>query len=251
MIKERLKTGVKSIFAMFGLDVRRYQGPSIKTDAFHTIKEIVGAGSCPLVFDVGGNVGQSVLNFRSSFPSSTIHSFEPAPNAYPRLEEVCRNLPGVFCWRYALGSREGEVEMNLNERSVFNSIREPQNYIQDTVYRRENVPVLTLDQFCDDRSIEFIDILKTDTEGFDSEVFKGASRMLEGDRIGLIYFECFFQSVYGCVQPFHETYKFLVDHGFSIVNFYNPRIKDFRLKLNDTLFINDDYAERVIGRRIG
>jgi hypothetical protein len=51
------------------------------------------------------------------------------------------------------------------------------------------VKVLTLDSFCEQRSIEKIDLLKVDVEGFEIEVFKGAKRMLENKNIQIIAFE--------------------------------------------------------------
>jgi hypothetical protein len=51
------------------------------------------------------------------------------------------------------------------------------------------VPVSTLDKFCSERSVKQIDVLKIDTEGFEFEVLKGATSMLDRKAIKFIYFE--------------------------------------------------------------
>ena len=40
-----------------------------------------------------------------------------------------------------------------------------------------NVKAVTLDKFCKDNSISFIDILKIDTEGFEANVLRGAQKI--------------------------------------------------------------------------
>ena len=53
----------------------------------------------------------------------------------------------------------------------------------------EDVHVTTMDQFCATNGIDRIDLLKTDTEGFDLQVLKGASKLLSRGRVRAIYSE--------------------------------------------------------------
>jgi hypothetical protein len=51
------------------------------------------------------------------------------------------------------------------------------------------VPVRTIDEFCEERAITQIDLLKLDTEGHELSVLAGASRLLETHGITALQFE--------------------------------------------------------------
>ena len=68
--------------------------------------------------------------------------------------------------------------------------------VRGAIKQRINVDVTTIDNYCRDYGIERIDILKSDTQGFDLEVLKGASRLLDQHRIHLVYVEIVFGKLY-------------------------------------------------------
>lgn len=41
----------------------------------------------PLIVDVGANTGQSIKRFKSVWPTSVIHAFEPNPSTFQQLSE--------------------------------------------------------------------------------------------------------------------------------------------------------------------
>jgi len=53
----------------------------------------------------------------------------------------------------------------------------------------ETINIQTLDTYCDENNITFINLLKVDVEGHELAVFKGAQKMLSEHRIGCIQFE--------------------------------------------------------------
>jgi len=62
------------------------------------------------------------------------------------------------------------------------------------LHRAEHLEVIefkstTLDEFCETNKIDFIDLLKIDTEGHEWDVLLGARRMLSERRIQFIQFE--------------------------------------------------------------
>ncbi len=50
------------------------------------LKLLVG-NEKPVIFDVGANDGSSIIEFKSWWPDSTVHSFEPQEECWPKLEE--------------------------------------------------------------------------------------------------------------------------------------------------------------------
>ncbi|HET7321458.1 MAG TPA: FkbM family methyltransferase, partial [Longimicrobiaceae bacterium] len=51
------------------------------------------------------------------------------------------------------------------------------------------VEVVTLDEFCSERGVEWVDVLKVDVEGADAWVLEGARRLLREHRVGVVFFE--------------------------------------------------------------
>ena len=107
-----------------------------------------------------------------------------------------------------------------------------------------NVEVLTLDAFANEQKIEFIHILKSDTQGYDFEVFKGAEELMKENRIGLVYFESIFSEMYKGLTPFHEVCRFLLEHNFKLVSFYQPHFQQYLISWADLMFINVDYCRQ-------
>src|SRR5207253_4668851 len=99
--------------------------------------------------------------------------------------------------------------------------------------------VRTIDSYCAERGITIIDILKSDTQGFDLEVIKGAARLLEQRRIQLIYMEITFSDMYKGLPRFDEIYGFLADRGFALVSFYDFYYQHGRAGWTDALFVAD------------
>jgi FkbM family methyltransferase len=77
---------------------------------FRVLPDVVD-GDSPLVLDVGGNVGQSVLSTLTVFPHARIHSFEPNPANHRALQRLARRFPGVTLEPFGLGADPGEHDL--------------------------------------------------------------------------------------------------------------------------------------------
>jgi FkbM family methyltransferase len=89
----------------------------------------------------------------------------------------------VKSWNYGVGSSNAILEFIENSHSEMSSFLRPSKYSWGKVEKTTNVEVITLDSFTKDQNIEFIHILKSDTQGYDFEVFKGADTLLSENRI--------------------------------------------------------------------
>jgi hypothetical protein len=63
------------------------------------------------------------------------------------------------------------------------------NHIHTKLSIQESVEVITGDQYCTARSIDYIDYLKMDVEGWEMQVLGGFERMFANQRIGACQFE--------------------------------------------------------------
>jgi FkbM family methyltransferase len=72
---------------------------------------LLGLGNVPLLVDVGGNVGQSVLSLYTVFPAATVVSFEPNPSAFSKLRRLTNRFPGLTVIAAGLSDEAGEAEL--------------------------------------------------------------------------------------------------------------------------------------------
>jgi hypothetical protein len=110
-----------------------------------------------------------------------------------------------------------------------------------TVTARREVEVDTVDDYCSGASVTHIDILKSDTQGFDFEVLRGAKAMLGEHRIHLVFIEIMFCEMYKNLPRFDEVFRFLLDRGLELVSFYTMEYRDNKAGWTDALFIDPAY----------
>lgn len=117
------------------------------------------------------------------------------------------------------------------------------------IKQRVPVTVTTIDDYCSERGISNIDILKSDTQGFDLEVLRGAQHMLEERRIQLVYLEITFSNVYQHLPGLDTIFSFLSNYGFCLVSFYRFHYQHDRAGWTDALFINPEYKPITTEKR--
>ena len=194
--------------------------------------------STPVVFDVGANIGQSIVRFKKVLPKSKIYSFEPSERPFAQLSVEASRYSDVKAFQLALGSSNGELTLYENSSSDMNSFLEMGCNGSGSVVGQSVVSVLTIDTFCSEQQINYIDILKIDAQGFDFEVIKGAKQMILDGKIRQIYFEIIFSDMYKNVPRFSEIYDFLLDHGFVLVSLYDFHYQKGVAGWTDGLFIH-------------
>jgi hypothetical protein len=85
----------------------------------------------------------------------------------------------------------------------------------------ELVTITTLGSFCAEQNISHIDFLKTDTEGFDLEVLKGAEAMLRSHRIQFILSEATLRPDDSYHTSFFRVTEYLSRFGYYFVDLYD------------------------------
>jgi FkbM family methyltransferase len=173
------------------------------------------------IFDVGANVGQSALSFAHDFPEATIYAFEPFTSIFARLQANVAGEARIVPRHAALGSAATRMQVAFDgdSSSQTNRITPIVHDAHAERSQTEQIDVETLDEFCRARSIERVDILKTDTEGHDVDVLRGAERMLKLGRIQIVVTEAGFMDDQHH-SPFSASYELLRSHGFQIAGIY-------------------------------
>lgn len=170
-----------------------------------------------IIFDVGANIGNTVIDYKSFFPKSTIYCFEPVKSTFELLVENTKKLKTVNCFNYALGNKDEQIEIELSEDSEFNSLLNTSNIRSRKV---EKIEVKRLDNFCAYKEIKQIDLLKIDVEGFEINVLDGCGTELLNN-IKAIYVEVGFVESARLKTNFKDLDTYLNKSGFTICNFYD------------------------------
>lgn len=137
------------------------------------------------IVDVGANLGVISLSLARRYPDRKVIAFEPNPTTFKGL---CGNiqlngLTNVTAEQSAVGASDGEVTFNADPHSRgLASISRDGRFV-------ERVRCVSLDSYSVSHGISEIALLKVDVEGYESLVFQGASRLLAGGRIRVIYYE--------------------------------------------------------------
>ena len=208
-------------------------------DLAYDLKRILNGNPLPTVFDVGANVGQTALYFNKHFPDATVYSFEPVKGTFDTLKSNVSNLNNVQCFQYALGSKNDTVSIYLTDdpNSQTNSL-----IASKGKSRTELIEVQTLDSFSHAQNIDGIDILKTDTEGFDLEVLKGGIQKMQDRKIKFILSEATFYLPDKGHTQFLPLLEFLFPLGFRFYNMYEICYNTNLAKgvmFSNALFVNE------------
>ena len=142
-----------------------------------------------------------------------------------------------------MGSEIKKNEFFENEYSDMSSFLQIDRLGWGKIKNKILIETNSVDNYCKTNNIAKIDVLKSDTQGFELEVFKGAVQMMQSNNIHLAYFEFIFSDLYKELPPFHEIYQLLSENNFRLVNFYDFHYQEGMLSWADCLFVNSNYVK--------
>jgi FkbM family methyltransferase len=219
----KLKKNLKQIFHITtGLTI--YKKLPFGLDPFDDIRYHFKEYQFKTFFDVGANIGQSVSHIRKNFEKVDIFCFEPVSKTFDILKINTANQ-NVTCYQIALGAQNTEMDIYIdrnNKGSDMNSLKNitrPDHSDQIDLVK-EKIIVQTLDDFCSSNSINKIDYLKIDTEGYDLEVLKGGSNFIKNQSVGFIEVEVGMNPENKFHVGFVEVKKYLENFGYRIYGIY-------------------------------
>ena len=177
-----------------------------------------------LVLDVGANVGQYGMKLRKSGYSRRIVSFEPYSKAYTQL---VLNIGSDDLWEslnYAIGSCDEKKELHISsdrETGDTNSLLTETAALSELISNASH----TENEFIDIHKIDTIFdsiigqahnvFLKSDTQGYEKNVFDGAIESL--DNIVGIQMELSLVKLYEDEEYFIDMITYLSSYGYKLM----------------------------------
>ncbi len=126
-----------------------------------------------VIFDLGSNVGASVIYFKLKYPAAKVYAFEPDPRNIGKLKQNLEQCTDVVVLHYAIGGENGTRDFFAHpESGISSSLRERVSGQRPSV-----VEGRTIDAVMDELGVEEIDLLKFDIEGAEYEAFENFRNM--------------------------------------------------------------------------
>ncbi len=209
-------------------------------DFAYDARHILVPEKVQVVFDVGANIGQSADRYRLTYPNARILCFEPVSTTFQELNRRVATWRQVETYHLAFGSTAGPKSIHINSDPI-SSVNSFVNAFDGDL--KEVVQVQTLDEFCLKNSIDNVDLLKIDVEGFELPVLQGAQRMLSEHRVKSLYLESTMRPNHDhYFVPFDEIDDHLAPLGYSIFGVYEQQMDPIRRR-NYLYFFNVAYVE--------
>jgi FkbM family methyltransferase len=249
--RSRLKRIVESVAARLGYQLV----PSWRVTTFEQsrqLRHLLRTLQIDTILDVGANEGGFHRLLRTYVGyHGRIVSFEPVGAVYDRLAAKAGSDPLWTGHRMALGDTDGELRINVTQRSTMSSfLARDETRLRELGYAHlldvtaivgtEVVPVRRLDSVFDEVVAEPDGarvFLKCDTQGFDLQVVAGADRTLA--RLLALQIELSIQPIYAGAPSYVEVLQAMSARGFDVAGIFPVRRDELSRIVNfDCVMVN-------------
>lgn len=229
------------IESLTGCEIERFGPKSFalidkerRTDAWFSyhaqMRSIIERYEINVVIDVGANEGQFAQKLRS-FYFEDIFSFEPVTFAFKKLVKAASSDLNWHVYKLALGGQESNQTINVSDETIFSSLLRTNNYCIQSFAgsaqgKKEIVSIRRLDELLD-KIVPDIEnkriFLKMDTQGYDTEVFKGLGKKLK--HVIALQTEVSLIPIYEGMPHWTESISIYEKAGFGVIGMF-PVFRD-------------------------
>lgn len=136
------------------------------------LKRILSTGD--VVVDAGANIGiYSQFLARCVGATGIVHSFEPSPENFKRLQSATRRLANVRLSQAAVGQRSGRSRLYLSDKL---NVDHRTYAIEEDSRHTVPIDIIALDDYFIPG--QRVDLIKMDIQGYELHALRGASRVL-------------------------------------------------------------------------
>jgi FkbM family methyltransferase len=136
------------------------------------LKNILSDGA--VVVDAGANIGvYSQFLSHCVGPTGAVHSFEPSPENFKRLESAVRRYTNVRVSDAAVGEYSGRSKLYVSDKLNVDHRTYP---IEGDSRPAVPIDIIALDDYF--KPSERVDLIKMDIQGYELHALRGANRVL-------------------------------------------------------------------------
>ena len=156
-----------------------------------------------LFFDVGCHLGNYTDIVIKNFPNAIVYMFEPQKKIFDKIKKKYKENFNLKISNLSLSNKKNFQNFYINKFDVASTLskinlqdellkkrasyfgEEPSKMIEEI----QNVETIKLDEFIIDKKINYIDLIKIDTEGHEFEVLDGLKENIQKVKFILIEFQ--------------------------------------------------------------
>ena len=225
--------------------------PSARIHADWTIlKDIPLLEESNIVLDIGARNGWFSQCWQDLDHYAIIHQFEPEPIAAGQLKIVADKSDKLIFNAIGLGDKAENLPFHyLTESKVSSSFLRPDEKVWEELQFNQgevevsSLPVIRLDDYCQEESITSIRLMKIDVQGFELKVLEGSLKVLENTDYVLI--ESAIKPLYHEAASFTQVHEFMIKAGFHLQNMRAWHRGNKVLMETDMLFRHDRLAGSI------
>ena len=222
-----MKQFLKAVARNFGFDIHRVNTNTTNSkDPYVVMRSLVNDPK-PIIFDIGANLGLTAQRFRLLFPEAKLFCFEPFPPSFKRLSSVFENDPLVESYQLALSDTTGASKLTVNQSTATNSLlssdKRAQKYWGSSLLDTHDVIEVkteTVDRFCNHNRIDHLNILKLDVQGAEYAVLEGTYKLLQNQKIDIVYMEMITAPTYIGQRKLSEYLTLFDALKYELFDFY-------------------------------
>ena len=192
------------------------------------------------VLDIGAHKGETIELFYRAFNINKIYSFEPNINLFKFLKSIKKysNNNKIEIFNLGFGDKNEQKKLNIftdSSSSTLNDINENTKYFKrkkrlmsfftgskNFLIEKQTVQIRNLSEFISEKSMDKIDILKIDTEGYEYNILKSLDNK-DFSKIRFIYFEHHYDLMIKKNYKFSDINNLLLKNKFK--NKFKLRMK--------------------------
>lgn len=188
------------------------------------LADLLRAYGINCVLDVGANKGWFSESLRRLGFEGDIFSFEPIRSDYEAIAAMAAGDPKWKAFNFALGDKEETRDFNIvvgNEQTVLSSFLKGDGGALGDKTRTETVQIRTIDGVFPALPLSSKEpriFLKTDTQGYDINVVRGAGRTMP--HIRLLQAEVAVARLYEGAPHYTEALSVFESYGFSLIDLH-------------------------------
>lgn len=208
------------------IDRRFFFHKTYENELFQPICNIIKNNKIEFFFDIGSCWGIYSLRLSSKFKNLKIFSYDPIKNNIQRLNDSIKinNIKNIETHHLAIGNKETIVELGATENYSPNYEIGEKNAVIS-----ENCKMNSIDNLHNFKN-KYI-VIKIDTEGFEYNVLKGASKLLKNNKV-FCQVEIKDKNINNVFNFFKEiNYNLVSNNIFNKTDYFFSNIKLEKIKI--------------------
>lgn len=179
----------------------------------------------PIILEAGSFTGHDTLRLATFWPRGAVHAFEPVPDIYEQLKNNTQHSTNIHCYQLGLSNKIGTAQLYRSEKpnkpgktTQASSLLAPKERLaHSAIIFPDTIPITTttIDAWAANNSINHLDFLWLDLQGYELPVLQAAANTLP--TVKALYCEVQFIESYAGNQLYPEVRTWLEHQGFTMI----------------------------------